>query len=1088
MTPQDFIAKWGTPGGVPGPAYALNEEQGAQSHFLDLCELLGVPKPGSAEGYRFEEKSAVIGGKTGYADVFMRGVFAWENKAPGKNLDAALKQLLTYSLALANPPILVVSDRLTIRIHTQFTGHPSETHEVRIAEMDQPENLALLRRIWLAPQSFQPRQTSRDITEAAARSFAALAEGLRQRGRAAADTAPSDAAPDAHAASQQHRANEVAHFLTQCLFCFFAEDVGLLPGHLFERLLNNKGATPERLTQGLSQLFAAMQSGGLYGVDDIPWFNGGLFQTIAVPQLSAPDLAELRRAAELDWSAIDVSIFGTLFERGLDPAKRSQLGAHYTDPATIERLIDPVIRRPLLQEWELVAQAIQALAAKITKKGDKHYRAAHQLFITWLDRLKHYRALDPACGSGNFLFLALKCLKDIEHRSHLRAAELGLDREADLVTGPHNVLGIELNEYAAELARVTVWIGELQWRLAHGYEFKTNPVLDTLEHIECRDALLAWPADPQGSDPNFPAAQALDATHTAQALDAPRAAQALGSDHDFAQRNSCSDPKPGPQGTTPKPHEAPWPRADVVIGNPPFLGVSRKRGELGEAYTLTLDAIFSPSVPGACDLVCYWFDKARRQIAAGALLRAGLVATNSIRGGANRKVLDAICAGSRIFEAWSDEPWVNNGAAVRVSLVCFGAGDGARLNGADVPQIYPDLTAPATAGDSLNLGLAQTLSSNQGTSFQGASKKAKFEIDAPLAREWLRLPNPHGRPNSDVLKPWTNGFELSRGPQHQWIIDFGNEMSENEAALYEQPFAYVALHVKPERVAKTEAALRNFWWRFGRPRVELRIALKGLTRFIATVAHSKHRFFVWLPVTTSPDQALITVARADDTTFGILHSHFHELWSIRTGSSIGVGNDPRYTPTTCFETFPFPAGLTPADTAHQRTEAVAGGALIPADLPGAAPVNTSSENLEPNQPLAHMGQAQPAIETIVLRQHATAIAQAAQRLNALREAWLNPPEWTERVPEVVPLGLAASPYPDRTVAKVGFEKELAKRTLTQLYNQRPAWLAAAHAQLDAAVAAAYGWRDYTADMADDEILRRLLALNLARSAALRAPD
>ena len=273
MTPQDFIAKWGAPGGVPGPAYALNEEQGAQSHFLDLCELLGVPKPGSSEGYRFEEKSTVIGGKTGYADVFMRGVFAWENKAPGKNLDTALKQLLTYSLALSNPPILVGSDRLTIRIHTQFTGHPSATHEVRIAEMDQPANLALLRRIWTAPESFKPQQTNRDITEAAARSFAALAEGLRQRG----------ATPGESTASQQQRANQVAHFLTQCLFCFFAEDVGLLPGRMFERLVNNKQATPERLTQGLTQLFGTMQSGGLYGVDDIPWFNGGLFQTIAVP-------------------------------------------------------------------------------------------------------------------------------------------------------------------------------------------------------------------------------------------------------------------------------------------------------------------------------------------------------------------------------------------------------------------------------------------------------------------------------------------------------------------------------------------------------------------------------------------------------------------------------------------------------------------------------------------------------------------------------------------------------------------------------------------------------------------------------------
>ncbi len=461
MTPQTFIAKWGAPDGVPGPAFALNEEQGAQSHFLDLCELLGVPKPGTHEGYLFEEKSQVIGGKTGYADVVMRGSFAWENKAPGKNLDSALKQLLTYSLALANPPILVVSDRLTIRVHTQFTGHPSETHTVGLYELDQPEKLALLRRIWTAPQSFKPKQTSRDITEAAAQSFAQLADSLRQRGQA----------PE-----------KVSHFLTQCVFSFFAEDVGLLPSRMFERLLANQHASAERLSQGLAQLFGTMRSGGLFGVDDIPWFNGGLFKTVDVPPLTTTDLKPLREAAALNWSAIDPSIFGTLFERGLDPTKRSQLGAHYTDPATIERIIGPVIRQPLLSKWELVSLDIQALQAKSIKKNDKHHREASARFIGWLQELAAYRALDPACGSGNFLYLALKCLKDIEHHSHLQAADLGLDRQTDLVTGPHNVLGIELNEYAAELARVTVWIGELQWRIDHGYEFKTNPVLDTLDH------------------------------------------------------------------------------------------------------------------------------------------------------------------------------------------------------------------------------------------------------------------------------------------------------------------------------------------------------------------------------------------------------------------------------------------------------------------------------------------------------------------------------------------------------------------------------------------------------------------------------
>ncbi|MFT4194317.1 MAG: hypothetical protein QM614_06700 [Ottowia sp.] len=469
ITPAQFIAKWG-PG---GPSYALNEEQGAQSHFLDLCDLLDVPKPGSDQArdeYVFERRSLVLGEARGYADVFYRDHFAWENKAPGKNLDAALRQLQQYSLALANPPLLVVCDRLTIRIHTQFNGHPSETHAVRLDQLDQAEKRALLRQAWTDPERFRPRQTTRGITEKAAHSFATLAEQLRRRG---------------------HHPDTVAHFLTQCLFCFFAEDVGLLPGRMFERLVANRQLTSDRLTAGLSQLFTTMRDGGLYGPDDIPWFNGGLFQRIDVPRLEIVDITELRNAAGLNWSAIDVSIFGTLFERGLDPAKRSQLGAHYTDPATINRIIEPVVTRPLLQKWEHVAQEVRALKAKSKRHGDAAYRHAHNRFVQWLEELRAFRILDPACGSGNFLFMGLKALKDVELLSVTQAADMGLDREQDLVTGPHNMLGIELNEYAAELARVSLWIGEIQWRIAHGYPPKTNPVLEPLEQVECRDALLS---------------------------------------------------------------------------------------------------------------------------------------------------------------------------------------------------------------------------------------------------------------------------------------------------------------------------------------------------------------------------------------------------------------------------------------------------------------------------------------------------------------------------------------------------------------------------------------------------------------------
>ncbi len=320
--------------------------------------------------------------------------------------------------------------------------------------------------------------------------------------------------------------------------------------------------------------------------------------------------------------------------------------------------------------------------------------------------------------------------------------------------------------------------------------------------------------------------------------------------------------------------EAVWPAADAVVGNPPFVGVSRKRRELGAEYVAALDRSYAPRVPGASDLVCYWFEKARGMIAAGRLQRAGLVATNSIRGGANRTVLEAITRDSRIFDAWADQAWVNDGAAVRVSLISFGnAGQqSACLDGQPVPQIYADLSAPKEAGDALDVSRAAVLPESRAASFQGASKKAKFEIDAALAREWLALPNPNGRPNSDVLKPWANGFELSRGAQHQWIIDFGLQFSEYESALFEAPFSYVLKHVRSEREKNNRESYRKYWWRFAEPRPALRQALSSLPRFIATVAHSKHRFFVWLPVTTSPDQALITVARSDEVTLGVLHS------------------------------------------------------------------------------------------------------------------------------------------------------------------------------------------------------------------------
>ena len=571
MTPEAFIARW-----KDNP---LTERAGAQAHFDDLCDLLGVDKPRDPENYCFERGARKASGGNGWADVWMRSRFGWENKKPGRDLDAALKQLTDYTLQLDNPPLLVVSDRERIVIHTAFTGYPDEPREIRIEQLVNPEKRQILRWVFTDPEKLRPEKSTAAITAEAAGHFAELAAAMRRRGGGG---------------------QQVAHFLVQCLFCMFAEDEHLLPANIFTDLLGHAIGDPAKAARRIEKLFHAMQqSGGEYGDHDIAWFNGGLFKTIDIPALTATDLAALHRAAaDMDWRAIDPTIFGTLFERGLDPAARAPLGAHFTDTDTITKLIDPLISEPLLAEWAKTKAEILARPKKA--------KAAYQTFLL---RLNHFRVLDPACGSGNFLYLALKALRDVEKRAHVEAQELGLGAELSMQTGPHNILGLEINEFAAELARVTVWIGDIQWCRRNGYAHAINPILKALDGIEHRDALL----NPDGS-------------------------------------------------------EADWPTADVIVGNPPFLGDKVMRSELGADYVETLRKTYDGRVPGGADLVTYWFEKARAQIAAGKLQAAGLVATNSIRGGANRKVLERIVDTTRIFEAWSDEEWVNEGAAVRVSL------------------------------------------------------------------------------------------------------------------------------------------------------------------------------------------------------------------------------------------------------------------------------------------------------------------------------------------------------------------------------------------------------------------------------------
>jgi type II restriction/modification system DNA methylase subunit YeeA len=705
VTPQDFIAKW--------RAVELKERSAAQSHFNDLCRLLGLDDPVAADPrgtwFTFEKGATKTSGGEGWADVWRKGCFAWEYKGRHKDLAAAHRQLLNYAGALDNPPLLVTCDMDRIVIHTNWTNTVQETHALALDDLLDGAKRDLLKAAFTDPERLKPAKTRQALTEEAAARFAALAQRLRAHG---------------------HDAQTVAHFVNRLVFCMFAEDVGLLPGSLFLKMLEAARPRPDLFEGHARTLFAAMKEGGFVGFERVEWFNGGLFDDDRALPLERVDIDDLLEAARLDWSQIDPSILGTLFERGLDPDKRSQLGAHYTDRDKIMKIVNPVIVEPLLAEWAVVKAEIETAlarekAAASPSAATRAHNAALEARARFLERLKNFRVLDPGCGSGNFLYLALRALKDVEHRVHLEAEALGLPRAFPAV-GPEAVRGIEINPYAAELARVSVWIGEIQWMRSNGYDAGRNPILRPLDTIECRDAIL------------------------------------------------------NEDGT-----RVDWPDADVVVGNPPFLGGKRLLSVLGDEYVAKLRAAYVGLVEPFADLVCYWFLRASQQIERGSSARAGLVATNSIRGGASRETLKRITTSSRIFEAWSDEPWVVDGAAVRVSLVCFGKTreQATTLDGRPVSSIHPDLTA-----GEFDISSAKRLATNRGVCFEGGQKYGAFDISGPQARSWLSLPiNPNGSRNSIVLRPYLNPRDVVRRTEDNWIIDFGSRSRKTRVLFSKLP-------------------------------------------------------------------------------------------------------------------------------------------------------------------------------------------------------------------------------------------------------------------------------------------------------------
>jgi len=903
---EQFIHKW--------ERSELKERSAAHQHFTDLCRVLNHPAPTDVDlkgdTFCFEKGAKKLGGGKGYADVWKRDCFAWEYKGKRKNLGEAYLQVLEYREALENPPLLIVCDTDRFEIHTNFTGTAKKIYAFSLSGLRNVENLKVLRYAFLDPGRLKPTTTATAVTKEAAARVSRLAESLEKRG-----VEPRNA----------------AHFLMQIVFCMFAEHAEILPNRLFSELLRKAKPNPSAFEGFTKTLFSAMAKGGTVGFESIPWFNGGLFTDDQVIPLREDELEMLYDVSKLDWAPVEPSIFGTLFERGLDPKKRQQIGAHYTSPDDIRAILEPVVFGPLREEWsdakgETEAHIQRAARAKSIKTRRDARKKAEQCVGKFLERLRTVRILDPACGSGNFLYLALRGLKDLEGEVIGYAARRELGSFLPFVS-PEQLYGIEIDPYAHELAQVVVWIGHLQWLYHNAFIATEKPILKAFENIRCGDALL--PATEE------------------------------------------------------------WPEADFIVGNPPFLGGKHLRGRLSDAYVHNLFDAYHGSVGRESDFVCYWFERARRQIESGRAKRAGLVATNTIRAGSNRNVIDRIKTSGDVFMAWSDRPWIQNDASVRVSMIGFDNGTESTrtLDGVPTQRINADLT------ESTDLTGAARLRENRRVVFQGDTKSGAFELTAEQAKAMLDQPNPLGRSNRKVLRPWVNAKDITGRHRSMWIIDFGVNMIKDEAALYQAPFEYVRKHIKPKRDTIRRKQYREKWWIHAEPRPAMRKALGRLKRYIATPRVAKHRLFVWLQAAVLPDSRLYAIARDDDQTFGVLHSRVHEVWSLHKCSWHG-GERPTYNVETCFETFPFP---------------------------------------RPNE------QVREAIEV------------AARGLHETRQSKLD-----------------ADP----------------SLTLTSLYNERPTWLDNCHRRLDTAVMGAYGW---PIELDDDEILARLLALNLERAAAESIP-
>jgi SAM-dependent methyltransferase len=880
-----FITHWRNAGG--------GERAQSQKFLIHFCQALGLEEPMDGD-YKFEFDVKGDRGRN-FIDLYKRGAFVLESKQsrarrersefpnqkdlfPKENdqqrgkssrawdvlMNNARQQAENYARHLPPahdwPPFIIVCDvGLCFELFADFTGKgrnytqfpDRQNFRIYLDDLAKPEIQQLFRSIWDDPHALDPTRRAVKATRAIAERLAAVSKRMEQR---------------------KLPAEHVAAFLMRCIFTMFAEDVELLPKDTFSSLLDRAREKPNIFAPELEMLWQAMDRGDYASAvqDRVKKFNGQLFRDAPAYPLEREEIGELREAARQDWREVDPSIFGTLLEQALDPDVRARLGAHYTPRAYVERLVVATVIEPLRNEWQQVLIG----AEKLTAEGEqKKAIAAVQAFH---EKLYNTHVLDPACGTGNFLYVTLELMKRLE--GDVVEALLNLGGQQALAglerheVDPHQFMGLEINARARHIAELVLWIGYLQWHIRNNRSLPGEPVLRDYKNIRHMDAVLA---------------------------------------HDGVDA----------KGHYINPRRPEWPEADYIVGNPPFIGGKDIRSKLGDAYAEALWAAHK-DMNDSADFVMYWWDRAAELLTRKGtrLKRFGLVTTNSLDQDFQRRTvarnLNAKSPVSLLL-AIPDHPWTKatkQAAAVRIAMTvaCAGSHDGLVqevISEEELKTDEPKLAFATKAGRinaDLTIGIDVTsavhLRANGGLCYRGMQIIGAGFIITPQEARHLGLGRRAGLDR--YIRAYRNGRDLTATPRGAMVIDLYGLEAEEVRDRYPEVYQHILQTVKPERDANNRESYKRLWWIFGEPRKDLRPALTGLPRYIATVETAKHRIFQFLDASILPDNRLVVVASSEAHQLGVLSSFIHTAWAVKTGGTLE--DRPIYTKSQGFDPFPFP--------------------------------------------------------------------------------------------------------------------------------------------------------------------------------------